>query len=85
MIDTLFFAGISLILLLLLLCVFKGPTLWDRILAANLCSSVTAMGILLVAVVTENVFYVDAALVFVLVGFIGTQFYSVFISRFGRL
>ncbi len=85
MIDTIFFCTIALIFIILISTILKGPTLWDRVLAANLFTSIIAMSIILFALVTEIAYYIDVALVFVLVGFVGTQFYSIFISRFGRL
>ncbi len=85
MIENIFFVLLCVTFIILSFSIFKGPTLWDRILAANLCLTVTAMAIILYAIVTVKPYYIDVALVFVLVGFVGTQFYSTFISRFGRL
>ncbi len=84
MIDTVFFIVLTLIFLILICSSLKGPTLWDRILTANLCSSIAAMIIVLYAVITNIAYFIDVALVFVLVGFVGTQFYAAFISRFGK-
>ncbi len=84
MIDNIFFCTIAIIFLVLIICILRGATLWDKVLAANLCSSITAMAILLFSVVTGIDYYVDVALVFVLVGFVGTQFYSLFISKLGK-
>ncbi len=85
MFDTVFFIIIAVIFIILTFSILKGPTLWDRVLSSNLCCSITAISILLFAIVTGVEYYVDVALVFVLVGFVGTQFYSVFVSRFGKL
>ncbi len=85
MIDSAFFILIATIFIVLIASILKGPTLWDRVLAANLFTSMAAMTIVLYSVVTDIAYLIDVALVFVLVGFVGTQFYAVFISRFGRL
>ncbi len=84
MIDTIFFTTIAIIFLVLIASILKGPTLWDRVLAANVFTSLFSMAIILFSVVTENAYFIDVALVFVLVGFVGTQFYAIFISRFGN-
>ncbi len=85
MFTTILFIIITLTFIVLISSILKGPTLWDRVLASNLCCSITTIAIILYALVTDIDYYVDVALVFVLVGFVGIQFYSVFISRFGKL
>ncbi len=84
MMFTIFFSVLAIIFCILVTCILKSKTLWDKILASNLCSTIAAMAIMLYALYTGIAFYVDVALVFVLVGFVGTQFYATFISRFGR-
>ncbi len=84
MIDTVYFITLTIIFIILIFATLKGPTLWDRILTANECTTITAMTIVLYAVITDIAYYVDVALVFVLVSFVGTQFYASFISRLGR-
>ncbi len=63
LIIALFFSSIRL---------FIGPTVWERLLALSLMSSKIMMIIILFAINSEQSFYIDIALVFAVLGFIGT-------------
>ncbi|MGD9964324.1 MAG: monovalent cation/H+ antiporter complex subunit F [Candidatus Izemoplasmatales bacterium] len=49
-----------------------GPTAEDRIVAINMISTKVTVVIALIALITSQVFYVDIALVYALLGFIAT-------------
>ena len=55
---------------LLLLC--RGPSLYDRVLAANLFGTKTALLIVVIGFVTGRPDFVDIALVYALLNFIST-------------
>lgn len=50
---------------------FLGPTLFDRILAVNTFGTKTVLLICILGVFTDNASYVDIALVYALINFIG--------------
>ena len=58
--------------------IIVGPTVWDRLLGLNLFASKISMLIVLYAWATGKSYFLDIAIVYVLLGFIG----SIFISRF---
>jgi len=54
--------------------VFNGSTVWDRLLGFNVCTSKVIMIILLIALLSNNTFLLDAAIIYSLVGFVSTIF-----------
>ena len=63
----------------------KGPTVYDRILASNTFSTKTVLLILVLGFLNgEAEFYLDIALMYVLIGFIGTVA-VLKVSEFGNL
>ena len=51
---------------------FKGPTVFDRILAVNVQGTKTVLMIAVIGFLTERPDFLDLALVYVLINFIGT-------------
>lgn len=77
-----------LIILLSLAHVYRiiiGPSVWDRLLGLNLFSVHIILTILFYAVLKELYYIVDIAIVFVLLGFIGTIFMARFVEKGGKL
>lgn len=62
-----------------------GPSVWDRILGFNLFTAKFIMIILLYAVVNDQNYFIDLALVYVLLGFISIVFITRFIQRKGNI
>lgn len=58
--------------------VLVGPTIWDRLLGFSLISSKIIMAIVVFASMLQRTFLLDIAIVYSLLGFIG----SVLIARF---
>ena len=58
--------------------VFKGPTVADRMTAADALDTLTASVLILVSLYTGRGIYLDIAIVIALFGFIGT----VFVARY---
>ena len=75
----LFFMGIAFALVFIRF--LKGPTLTDRIIAFDTMSlAVTAMLVIL-SVYFQRAIYLDVAIVFALLGFIGTTVFGRFIEK----
>ena len=56
---------------------------WTKLMGVGLLTSLLALEIVMYAVVTEASMYLDVALVFVLLGFMDVQFFSVFLKKRG--
>ncbi|RJS93120.1 pH regulation protein F [Salinisphaera sp. Q1T1-3] len=64
--------GVAVTMLLILVRVLAGPTTYDRILGINLFGTKTVLLIALVAFITDRTDYLDLALTYALINFIGT-------------
>ncbi|WP_425446613.1 monovalent cation/H+ antiporter complex subunit F [Dethiothermospora halolimnae] len=62
-----------------------GPTIWDRLLALNLISAKTILLLTVYGVYKNNIFLLDVAISYGIIGFIGITLLSRFIKRGGRL
>ena len=67
-----FFAAVSVAILLLLIRAVKGPTVFDRLLAANIVGTNIVVLVVLFGVVTKSDYYVDIALVYAFLNFVAT-------------
>lgn len=63
----------------------KGPTVWDRILAFSFYSSKIMVAAILIGVIIGKSFMVDIALIYGILGFIGTIMIARFIKRKGDI
>ena len=72
---------IALALLLSLLRFVRGPSLADRVIALDVSSIVVVSLIALVAVVSGRGIYLDVALVYGLLGFLGVLVVARFLER----
>lgn len=61
--------------------VVVGPTIWDRLLGLNLVSSKIIMAIIVFALMIQRTFLLDIAIVYALLGFIGSVLIARFIER----
>ena len=64
--------AILITMLLVLVRAFKGPTVYDRILAANSFGTLTMLLIAVYGFLTKRPDFLDIALVYALINFIGT-------------
>jgi len=55
-----------------LACAFRGPTLFDRVLSANMIGTVTVLMVALLGFMTGRPAFLDIALVYVLISFVST-------------
>ncbi|OJV65921.1 MAG: pH regulation protein F [Clostridiales bacterium 38-18] len=61
-----------------------GPSLWDRMLGLNLVTSKLIMLIIVIAFLQNQTFFLDLALVYALLSFVGIIFIALYIQRKGR-
>lgn len=77
--------ALGLFMMLMLLLIWRGPTIWDRLLGMNMISSKLILCIILFAVFSDLSYLIDIAMVYALIGFIGTVFIALFIRQRGRI
>ena len=84
-----FFDYILIIIFILIILVFIrtliGPTIWDRLLGFNMISSKIIMAIVIYSVTTRHSYYLDVALAYSMLGFIGTIIIARFIEKRGNI
>lgn len=76
---------LSILSLFLLLIIVTGPTIWDRILAYNVFSSIIILLIMLYSTLHERSYLLDIVIVFTLLGFISIVFISRFVQGKGKI
>lgn len=76
---------IAFYFLFVLIRIIAGPTIWDRLLSLNLISAKIITAIVILAVLLNKSYLLDIALVYAVLGFIGTVFIARFIERSGKL
>ena len=59
----------------------RGPSIWDRLLGMNLIATKTIMIIAIIASINNITFLLDFAIIYALLGFIGTIFIALFLSK----
>jgi multicomponent Na+:H+ antiporter subunit F len=64
--------AVSVTMALILIRAFLGPTLYDRVLAVNAFGTVTVLIIGLIGFLTERPEFLDIALLYALINFVGT-------------
>ena len=62
-----------------------GPTTWDRLLSLNIISAKTIMLLAVYSVYDGNLYLLDIAFSYGLIGFLTIVLFSRFIARGGRL
>jgi len=61
-----------------------GPTIWDRLLALNILSMKTILFLSIYAVYTEQLYLIDIAFSYGIIGFLTITLFSKFIGMGGR-
>ena len=69
---------LALLILAVVLRVIMGPTIWDRLLGMNMIASKILVAIVILAHLLELSYLLDIALVYAVLGFLGT----ILIARF---
>ncbi|NCB00471.1 MAG: pH regulation protein F [Clostridia bacterium] len=73
--------ALSVLMVLVLILVIRGPSVWDRLLGLNMFSSKITVFIVLLAGLTGQPYLLDIALVYAVLGFIGTILMAKFVER----
>jgi len=76
---------IAVYVVLVVIRVIMGPTIWDRLLGLNTISAKIIMSIVILSVITDRSYLLDVALVYALLGFLGTVFIARFIEKKGDI
>lgn len=76
---------LAVFVVIVFLRVIVGPTIWDRLMGYNMISSKIIMAIVIWAVVSEQSFFLDIALAYAVLGFIGTIIIARFIEKRGDI
>lgn len=77
--------GLAGFISLVLLRVVMGPTIWDRLLGLNMVSAKIVMAIVVLAVMTQRSYLMDIALVYTILGFVGTVLIARFVEKKGKI
>lgn len=80
-----FLGTITIICIILILIMIKGPSIWDRLLCINQLSSKIIVFIVLLSIVSKQNFLLDIALVYALFSFISTVIIARFIKKKGGI
>ena len=59
--------------------IIRGPSIWDRLLGLNLISTKIIIIIILYASINETAYFLDFAIAYALLGFIGAMFTARFL------
>ncbi|OHW63239.1 putative monovalent cation/H+ antiporter subunit F [Andreesenia angusta] len=81
----LFLILVSVLILFLAIYVIKHHNIWDSILGMSLSATLIVLGIVLYAAFTDSTMFIDIAITFGLLGFVGTLFTAVFIYTRGDI
>ncbi|MFP4508764.1 MAG: monovalent cation/H+ antiporter complex subunit F [Spirochaetota bacterium] len=77
--------ALTLLLLLSMIRILIGPTIWDRLLGMNLVTTKIVMSVAVFAVLIDRSFLIDIAIVYSLLGFIASILISRFIEKKGQV
>ncbi|GAB6089338.1 monovalent cation/H+ antiporter complex subunit F [Spirochaeta dissipatitropha] len=77
--------GLIILLVVSLVRIIIGPTIWDRLLGMNLVTTKIVMAIAVLAVLMNRSFLIDVAIVYSLLGFIASILIARFIEKKGQM
>ncbi len=80
-----FLGIITVICIILILIMIKGPTIWDRLLCMNELSAKSIAFIVLLSIISEQSFLLDIAIVYALFSFVSTVIVARFIKKKGGI
>lgn len=81
--DTIVLTLVTILAIFGLLRVFIGPTIWDRLLGFSLFSSKVIVAAILIGQLINRTFMIDVAIIYGILGFVGTILIARFIERRG--
>ena len=77
--------ALALLSLVLFVRVARGITIWDRLMGLNMISAKILMAIVILALITQKSYYLDIAIAYAVLGFIGTILIARFVKKRGSL
>ncbi|GAA0354138.1 cation:proton antiporter [Alkalibacterium iburiense] len=83
--DTIVLTLVIIFAIFGLLRVFIGPTIWDRLLGFSLFSSKVIVAAILIGQLVDRTFMIDVAIIYGILGFVGTILIARFIERRGDI
>ena len=78
-------AVLAVFILAVVLRIILGPTIWDRLLGLNMIASKILVAIIILARLLDLTYLLDIALVYAVLGFLGTVLIARFIERRGQI
>ncbi len=78
-------AVLAVFILAVVLRVILGPTIWDRLLGLNMIASKILVAIIILARLLDLTYLLDIALVYAVLGFLGTVLIARFIEKRGQI
>lgn len=83
--NAIYIAALALLSIAGLIRVLKGPTIWDRLLGFGLFSSKIIIISVLLGFLINQSYMIDVALIYGVLGFIGTIMIARFVERRGDI
>lgn len=83
--DTIVLTLVIIFAIFGLLRAFIGPTVWDRLLGFSLFSSKVIVAAILIGQLIDRTFMIDVAIIYGILGFVGTILIARFIERRGDI
>lgn len=69
-----------ILMIVFLVRIFKGPSVWDRLLGLNLLSAKIIAIIIVFAYLSDTGYFLDVAIIYALFGFISEIFTALFLA-----
>ncbi|MBK1442313.1 cation:proton antiporter [Parapedobacter sp. ISTM3] len=83
-IDYVILPILGVALLLVLVRIFKGPTIVDRVIALDLLITIGVGVITVFSISTQKSTFIDVAMILALIAFLGTIAFSYYLEKRGR-
>lgn len=83
--DSIVLVIIGILTIISLIRVLIGPTIWDRLLGFSVVSSKIIIAAILLGVIINRTFMIDVAIIYGILGFLGTIMIARFIERRGDI
>lgn len=80
-----FLSSLLILSILIVVYMIKNSSIWDSILGMGLFGTVIIISIVLYAVLVDNTMFLDIAIAFSLLSFVGSIFTAIFIYKKGGM
>ncbi len=72
---------IAVAISLTLIRILAGPSVSDRVMALDTFTTITVALLVIISIILKRTIYIDVALIYAVIGFIGTLFVAKFIEK----